>query len=97
MIPVPLIRLHVCAASFAVCCEVEADMSPRHVKIDYLFFVVIVSAIIGLIVGSEIVRWLMAGTLAMVAVPLWVLMRREHVSKGIARAAEFIRDRPESS
>lgn len=72
-------------------------MSPRRVKTGYLFFVVVVSVIAGLIFGSQAIRWAMAGLLAITAVPLWVSMRREHTSNGIARAAEFIRGRHESS
>jgi hypothetical protein len=78
-------------------CVCEELMSLRRIKTGTLFFVVIASAIIGLVIGSEIVRWCMAGTLAIVAVPLWISVQREHVSEGIARAAEVIRDRHESS
>lgn len=41
-----------------------------------LFFTVIVSAIIGLVLGSEEVRWLMAIGLAVVAVPLFKAIRQ---------------------
>jgi p-aminobenzoyl-glutamate transporter AbgT len=63
-------------------------------KTGFLFFVVVASAIVVLLLGSETVRWLMAGA---VAVPLWVSMQRENISKGIARAADVIRGRRESS
>lgn len=41
-----------------------------------LYFVTIGSAIVGLLAGSETVRWIMAGALAVVAVPLWVNAQR---------------------
>lgn len=66
-------------------------------KVGLLFFTVIISAIIGLVFGTEMIRWSMAGALALVAVPLWVSMRREHISNGIAHAAKVIRNRRESS
>lgn len=66
-------------------------------KTGMLFFIVVVSVIIGLVLGSEIIRWLMAGGLALIAVPLWKSMQRENISKGIARAADVIRNRHESS
>lgn len=40
-------------------------------KTGSLFFIVVASAIIVLLLGSETVRWLMAGALAVVALPLW--------------------------
>lgn len=41
-----------------------------------LFFVVIGSSITGLVFGSDLVRWIMAAALAVVAVPLWLNVRR---------------------
>jgi hypothetical protein len=66
-------------------------------RVGFVFFTVIASAIISLILGSETVRWSMAGGLALIAVPLWISIRREYISSGIAHAARFIRDRRESS
>lgn len=40
-----------------------------------LFFTVIGSAIVGLVLESETARWLTAGAIAIVAVPLWITMR----------------------
>lgn len=66
-------------------------------KTGLLFFVVIGSAIVGLALDSEGIRLLIAGALAVVAVPLWVSIQRENISEGIARAAKVIRGRRESS
>lgn len=62
-----------------------------------LFFIVVASAIAGLLFGSELVRWLMAGALAVVAVPLYRTLGRDFIAKGITRAADVIRGRNESS
>ena len=44
---------------------------PFDLKPGSLFFIAFGSAIAGLLFGSELVRWIMAGALAVVAVPLW--------------------------
>lgn len=46
-----------------------------HLRIAALYFILFGSVIVGLILGSELVRWLMAGALAIVAVPLWSAMK----------------------
>lgn len=69
----------------------------RYLRTGALFFIVLASAIVGLIFGSELVRWLMAGALAVVAVPLYLALGRDFIAKGIARAADVIRGRNESS
>lgn len=61
------------------------------------FFAMIVSAVIGLVFGSEPFREIMAGGLLVVAVPLWLSIQRESIAKGIARAAKVVRGRRESS
>lgn len=44
---------------------------PFDLRPSSLFFVAFGSAIAGLLFGSEMVRWIMAGALALVAVPLY--------------------------
>ncbi len=71
---------------------------PLHrIRAGVLFFIVFASAIVGLLIGSELVRWIMAGALVIVAGPLWISMQRESIAKGISRAADIIRGRHESS
>lgn len=49
---------------------------PFDLKPSALFFIVFVSVIAGLLFGSELVRWIMAGALVIVAGPLWISVRR---------------------
>ena len=68
-----------------------------HIHTGVLFFVVFASAIVGLLIGSELVRWIMAAALALGAVPIYRAIGREFIARGISRAADIIRDRNESS
>jgi len=62
------------APSTLSCCEeVEAYVLLRS---KVLYFTVITSTIIGLAIGSQGVRWLMAGALALIAVPLFGVVKR---------------------
>lgn len=45
-------------------------------RIGLVFFIIFASAIIGLVFGSEQVRWFMAALLALVAGPLWVVIKK---------------------
>jgi len=45
-------------------------------RIDTLYFIVFASTIVGLIFGSELVRWLMAGVLVLGVLPFWGALRQ---------------------
>ena len=56
---------------------------PFDLKPGSLFFIVMASAISGLLFGSELVRLLIAAALALVAVPFWVSTERSFFSRAL--------------
>lgn len=67
-------------------------MPVHHRRTSALYFIVLASAIVGLLIGSELVRWSMAALLALGAVPLWRALGRDFIARGIARAADVSSD-----
>ena len=63
---------------------------PFDLKPGSLFFIAFGSAIAGLLFGSEMVRWIMAGVLTCAIVPLWVSMRRSFLAQALDDAATFL-------